>query len=466
MVGTSKYWQICRLSLASNRGYELREITTAKEFYHQIQMHSSSITEIDFLLTSFRGNSAPAGLCLRCYISYSILKACKRLSVLFSSNYNFSDRDLLPFVLNDDGQREVILADDHKTQVIVDRDGNKQPSQYKLFTVDILASYKSDDSSMSLANWAFLQTKQNNELKQFLAEFGFQHLSNWAMLNRVGVKQLSQLAPDDRQLIEVYHEVYRRDRRQQTSSRGKCPNPNTEQLEEMQGLLRSRNCIFPTTQAILAGLNKVAELLRQYDIWSYRESLEVYEPESGDYIARRDLPTDESNDAIASEENELLDFIRNSLDRALVSAIEQSVTMRLAKLTKSKKYRPFANKFITGLKLYYCEGMSLKEITPILKFGNWDRARRILNPGEFLNSVRSQTMNQLLEIILQKIEDLGLGDISNNPDRLQNLSIQIETFADEAVFQAAAAEIKAGKNRNLKSLYAQQVRLYCQSSNP
>jgi hypothetical protein len=110
--------------------------------------------------------------------------------------------------------------------------------------------------------------------------------------------------------------------------------------------------------------------------------------------------------------------------------------------------------------------MSLKEITPILKFGNWDRARRILNPGEFLNSVRSQTMNQLLEIILQKIEDLGLGDISNNPDRLQNLSIQIETFADEAVFQAAAAEIKAGKNRNLKSLYAQQVRLYCQSSNP
>lgn len=108
--------------------------------------------------------------------------------------------------------------------------------------------------------------------------------------------------------------------------------------------------------------------------------------------------------------------------------------------------------------------MSLKEIVPVLELGNWDRARRVLNPGEFLSSVRTQTIKLLLDIILQKLADLGLDEIANQPDRLENLSIQIEVFADEAVFQAATAEIKAGKNRSLKSLYAQQVRLYCQSS--
>ena len=192
----------------------------------------------------------------------------------------------------------------------------------------------------------------------------------------------------------------------------------------------------------------------------------MYEPESGSYTARRDLPTNDSNDAIAFEEAELLNFIRDSLQQTLVDAIKQATSLRIAKLTKSQKYRPFADKFITGLELYYCQGMSLKEITPVLEFGNWDRARRVLNPGEFLNSVRTQTVGKLLEIILEKIKELGLSDLSSNPDGLENLTTEIEAFADEAVFQAATAEIKVGKNRNLKSLYAQQVRLYCQSLKP
>ncbi|VEP12564.1 conserved hypothetical protein [Hyella patelloides LEGE 07179] len=461
MNGLSKYWQICRLSLANNQGYEFKEITAAQEFSQNL----SSTEAINTLLPSFNSNSSVAGLCLRCYISYPILKSCQKLAALFSSNDNFNYRDLLPFVLNDDGQQEIILAEDGKTQLIIDRDGNTQAAQYRLFTVEIVASYKSDNSSMSLDNWAFLQTKQHPELKKFLAEFGFQHLSDWAMLNSTGVKQIAQLTTSDRQLIEVFHAVYRRDRRQQKVKRmGKCPNPTQEQLQEMQTLLRERNCIFPSAKSVFAALKKVASLLRQYDIWSYREPLEIYEPDSGNYAFRNDLPTENSNNALASEEQELLNFIQDSLNKALVTAIKQTISTRIAKLNKSTKYRPFAAKFVTGLELYYCQKKSLGEIAPLLGFSNWSQARRVLNPGDILNTVRTQTVQRLLTIILQKTQNLGLTDTSPSANDLQSLSIQIEAFADEAVFQAATAEIKSGKHRDLQSLYAQKIRLYCQQS--
>ncbi|VEP16273.1 conserved hypothetical protein [Hyella patelloides LEGE 07179] len=461
MSGLSKYWQICRLSLTNNQGYEFQEITAAQELSQEL----SSTETINLLLSLFKSKSSVAGLCLRCYVSYSILKSCQKLAALFSSNHNFSYHDLLPFVLNDDGKREIMLAEDGKTQLIIDRDGNTQVSQYKLFTVEIIGSYKSDSSSMSLDNWAFLQTKQHPELKKFLAEFGFQHLSDWAMLNNIGVKQMAQLAPRNRNLIEVFHAVYRRDRRQQKVKRlGKCPNPTQEQLQEMQTLLRERNCIFPSAESVFAALKKVASLLRQYDIWSYREPLEIYEPDSGNYAFRNDLPTENSNNAIASEEQELLNFLQDSLNKALVTAIEQTISTRIAKLNKSGKYRPFAAKFVTGLELYYCQKKSLGEITPLLGFSNWSQARRVLNPGEILNTVRIQTVQQLLTIIWQKTQNLGLTDASPSANYLQSLSIQIEAFADEAVFQAATSEIKSGKHRDLQSLYAQKIRLYCQQS--
>ncbi|MEM6612017.1 MAG: hypothetical protein AAF652_07140 [Cyanobacteria bacterium P01_C01_bin.72] len=465
MNGLSRYWQIYHLSLVSNRGYEVSEIATAREFYEELANREPQIqTEvIAILLAQFKANSPQAGLCLRCYISSPILRACQKLAALFSSNYNFSYRDLLPFVLDDDGQRNIVLAKDGKTQLLINCEGNSQTSQYKFFSIEILTTYKTSNSSLNLDNWTFLQTKQHPEIKKYLAEFGFQNFSDWSLLNRVGVKQIAQLAPEDRHLVEVFHAVYRRDRRQRKAKKvGKCPNPTEIQLTEMQALLRDHNCIYPNLKAVFSALKKVANLIRQYDIWSYREPLEVYEPDTGNYTPRQDLYANDSNNAIAAEEQELLDFIRQSLDLALDSAISQTGTNRLEKLNKSKKYRPFAAKFIEGLQLYYCQKMSLREITDRLEFGSWDRARRILNPGDFLNAVRANTIQQLLNTILEKSRDLGLSEVAVNPDYLQNLSIQIEAFADETIFSAATAEMKAGKNRELKSLYAQKIRLYCQ----
>ena len=206
-------------------------------------------------------------------------------------------------------------------------------------------------------------------------------------------------------------------------------------------------------------LKQVATQLRQYDIWSFRAPLEIQEPETGTYVPRPDLPHNSTNE-IDVEEQEFLEFLHHQFQLALVDAIAFEIEKKLIKLQKSKRYAPLAQQFIPGLQLYYCQGKSLKEIAPQLGMTSWDQARRILNPGGLLSQVRENCVQQLLEKILNQISLKGLTSIPPDPDYLKTLTQQIEDFVDQEVFQAAAAEIKAGKNRSLNSLYAQQLRLY------
>ena len=77
----------------------------------------------------------------------------------------------------------------------------------------------------------------------------------------------------------------------------------------------------------------VATQLRQYDIWSYREPLEIQEPDTGSYVLRPDLPHDATNE-IDVEQQELLQFLHQQFQLALVSAIEQEIRTSITKLQK------------------------------------------------------------------------------------------------------------------------------------
>jgi hypothetical protein len=91
---------------------------------------------------------------------------------------------------------------------------------------------------------------------------------------------------------------------------------------------------------------------------------------------------------------------------------------------------------------------------------SWDQARRVLNPGELLDKVRELTVQQVLDKTLEKAQDFGLTQIPPEPNYLKTLSEQIESFADAEIFTEAVEEIRAGKNRSMNSLYAQQLRFY------
>ena len=475
MKTLSRYWKICRISLNNEKTrYEYFLVPTAQKFFNQIFSHLSNPQKKDIQTTlnayfNAKNSSvaaidrALAGLCLRCHVSYPILKACQQIDNLFAGEKQFTYEDLLPFVLNDDGKTLIVLDEKDKTQLILNEEGKTRTTAYQFFTVEILRTYRFNSrTSMSLDNWAYLQTKQNRELKNFLSEFGFQHLSDWALLNRARSLQLESLSTRSSHLVKVFHLVYRRDRiKQRQKGVRRCPDPNEAQLQEMLACLRKQNVIIKTTLELMKELKQVATQLRQYDIWSYRKPLESYDLDTGNYTLRQDLPHNSLNE-LDLEERELLEFLHNSLWLALREGIEQEICTRINKLEKSQKYAFFAQKFIPGLQLYYCQGLSLSKIAPQLGMTSWDQARRVLNPGDLLSKIRTLTVQQLFDKILNLIKSKVLAKIPLEPDYLKTLLKVIEAFVDEEIFQEAAAEIKAGKNRSLDSLYAQQLRIYCQ----
>ncbi|NJP10962.1 MAG: hypothetical protein HC866_17005 [Leptolyngbyaceae cyanobacterium RU_5_1] len=466
---SSRYWNIWCISPASEkRGYENCLIPVAQEFARN---HISSAQEVDVqsaLLSYFHVKSATvaariqsqAGLCLRCYVSASILKACYTIDHLFGSDKSFTYRDLLPFVLNDDGKTAVILDRNRKVQLVVMGDEPPQVSTYRFFSVEVLRTFRFEaQSSLSLENWTYLRTKQNAELKQFLAEFGFQHLSDWALLNRARPHQLERLSERDRQLVNVFHGVYRRDRRRQATGVKRCPDPTTEQLQEMLTDLQQRNVTIFTASELMQALKLVAVQLRQYDIWSHRVPLEVQDPDTGRDTIRADLPSSQLDESDL-EQQELLMFFHRQLHLALNAAIAQELRDRVAALERSKKYAPLAPQYIPGLRLYYSQALSLKEIAPLLGMSSWDQARRVLNPGDLLNKVRALTVQQVLDRVLEQAQQKGFAATPPEPNYLRTLAEQVEAIADQDIFQAAVEEMRAGQGRSFNSVYAQQLRLY------
>jgi hypothetical protein len=482
MIGLSRFWKMWQITPAADgQGYRHSDLPLAQSFLQTFSSHpsffdsantdrppfnpfsfdasSTSATALSVrLFTHFLSpiasidERARAGLCLRCYVSDPILYTCKKIAHLFGSA-QFSYRDLLPLVLNDDGQTGVVLQDGEPVTAEA-----QERLTYPFFSIKILQSFEPNaPTSMSLENWAYFKTKQNPEIKAFLTEFGFQHLSDWALLNRIRKNQLERLNESDRQLVAAFHSVYRRDRRQQERQRTKCPVPSPPQLSEMASVVDR----LLSPDQILSALQQIATQLRQYDVWSSREPLEVYDPDTAAYQPRSDLVS-ESVDEWALERGELQTFLVEEFQVSLNQAIAKSVGDRLTALSQSRTYAAFASQLIPGLQLYYGQGLSLKDIAPRLKMTSWDQARRILNPGELLSRVRALTVQQVLHKTLEKATQMGLTRDPPTADYLKNLVEQIEAFADAEIFQRAAEELRAGKSRTMTSLYAQHLRSHLQ----
>lgn len=472
MNTSDRYWKIWRIDPAQKKlGYKRINVEMAQEFVNSQFADIENTAIQSSLFSIFKGDfpnidlfhRAKAGLCLRCYISEAILLECKKIDYLYSGEKRFNYWDLLPFVLNDDGKNLIILDKDGKTQLNVDKNNQLKQSTFDCFALKILQTYNADlQSGMSLDNWAHLQTRQNHEIKKFLSEFGLKHLTDWAILNRVGAEQLERLSLEERYIVEAYHAVYRRDRQlSRNPVCRKCPDPTSAQLEEMLVYLRSRQVSINTTLLLFEALKRIAFLFRRYDIWTYRENLYVYDVQSETSIPRSDLYTDDFNE-INIEEQELLQFLREHLDSALAKAIKQQCETNIQRLQKSRNYAPYAQKYIWGLQLYYHDAMTLKQITPILKMTSWNQARRILNPGEVLSGVRAKTTELMLEAILKLAAQKSLTNIPPSEKYFANLIKQVELYIDKEIFQEASEEMRTGTNRKMNSVYAQAICAYIQ----
>ena len=484
----SKYWKILRINPGSEGvGYKKEPLPLACDFFRTefpevieparrsqslIQQHHSIQTA---LYSKFITNKscddirtiANAGLCLRSYISYSIVAACKILASRFAATGQLTYRDLLPYVLNDDGGMQVVLGQDGE-QLVLHRNGKLEKTEYQLFSVEMLRKFNPSAGRISsLDNWVHLQIRQNKDLKNFLVERGFVISSDWALLNRAGPNQLDSLSDRERKIIIAFHSVYRRDRRRQQRAPQKCPPPSLEQLQEMQQFLREQEITFSLPEQLETELKRLGQILRQYALWSMNgmpqsESLEEVDSSASEQTELFD--PNSNNDLEQMAQQELREFCYQLLIKCLDLGIEQSVNEHINSLSQRPRYAMFASKVKVILKLVYCQRQSQSKIAEELGMTNQSQVSRVLNPTTLLKRVRYWTIEHFFQALLSKVSSLKLATLSTDLDYLKNLMQHIEAFVDAEVFQAAVTEIKTAKNRSMNSLYAQRLRHYIEKS--
>lgn len=488
----SKYWEIIRIDPGGKGcGYKIQGLPLASEFF---QAQFPELAEVEMPVRShippqqhryiqavlhdqFTRHTTPqtttldlqsqfkAGLCLRAYVAYAILKACKILANQFQGTGRFSYQDLLPYVLNDDGRIQVILDPETKIQLILKSKDETPKATYPLFSVDVLRTFNPKAHQVvSLDNWTHRQIQQNKEIKDFLAEQGFYKSSDWALLNRAGKGQLDLLSLRECHLIEAFHAIYRRDRRQQQKKRGQlCPAPTPEQLQAMQQHLQTQEIYFNHIGHLETELKQVAQVLRQYAIWHSNgmppsEFLEAIDPYTNTQKEFCDPNSINTLEQIAQQE--FREFCHQQLIQCLDWGIEQGICELTDQLKQRRNYAAFASNVVTILQLAYCQGYSQSKIADTLGMNNQSQVSRVLTPTKLLNQIRRWTVKRFLQILSSKESTLNIETISTDPNYLDNLLHYIEAFVDTEIFQAAVAEIKTAKRCSMNSLYAQRLRQY------
>ncbi|NJN20109.1 MAG: hypothetical protein HC812_01495 [Leptolyngbya sp. RL_3_1] len=248
MTLDSRYWTLLHLD-GSGRCHR-RPIAAARTWLqHQLDQGAVTLAEeteslATGLLQRWRcsspddpgdpDNSAMALLCLRCYVSHSIHRACGQLGYKFGATHQFRSEDLYPYALDDDGQ---------------------PLGTYRPLTVHILETYQSEGRGPTaqrarLESWAMHVTRNHTELNQFLLEQGVYRATDWSILNDTTVEQVARILGEfhglshaevaaAQTLLSTYHQVYRRDRLQQRrqGQRGRCSLPTEAQLSQINGAL-------------------------------------------------------------------------------------------------------------------------------------------------------------------------------------------------------------------------------------
>jgi hypothetical protein len=427
-----RYWNLVRLAEGGDRRTQV--LPAVKLWLEQGFSSGSEDSEIQRRL--FDRAEPQAKLALRCFVSYQIGQVCQQLAAQFGPTHGFGMRDLLPYVLDDDGR---------------DR------TSYQPLSVKILSTF--DPERASLTTWTMRLVKHHRELNQFLVECGVYLLSDWAILNDTTPVKLRRVLTEyqptarvelDRavELLEAYHGVYRGDRllARQQGAKGSCPTPTGEQLDRMAGLLD-----LPSSQGILSRLQRLAQNLRQYRLATRggamrTVSLDAKNPDEqslGDRLAAKEADSGESN------VGEFLAAYRREFGSALGLGLAQVVSQRQAKLKPPKD-----GHFLVGMKLFHCQGMSMTDIAPQVGLQAQFQVSRLLNLKAFREDVRHALLMTLKGAVA------GLAERFVESDRLLALDSQIEgalTTQVDALIQDASSQAQSPKDFASMSLFAKTL---------
>jgi hypothetical protein len=432
MDDASKYWKLVRIDAAGNR--KIQEIPAAISFFRQVfgdLMENDDVSDEEIqrqLLHLFWNASGKKSLfaerCLLCFISWILEQGCLKLERKFGENHNFSCSDLLPYVLDDNGQ----LSTDRS---------------YECFSRQILRTF--DLQKGSLTTWVMMKLKQHSHLNKFLLEeCGVYLISDWAILNDTKAKQLERILKEfynlseaeikeAQCLLEGYHNVYRFQRLQQIrkGARGICIPPTTQQLQSIAQYIKSNIGRLFDDIAVSTKLKKLASQLREYRIYVRggrlpADSIDAVN-EFGYNSLVENIPAPQTNNLLEESDNqaEFLQYYRDKLQICLLSALAKVTESRVRQL--QSKSGDKAQMFLTALELFQCQNLAMKKIAEVLGLRAQDAVTKLLKLKEFRADVRQEMLVLLRDSVTE------IAKIYADVRALKKLDTQLDVVLSEEI---------------------------------
>jgi hypothetical protein len=450
MTTALKYWQLVRLNSAGERRVET--IAIAKSFFQQCFAHQTEALEaqIHRILLLYLGddtNRDAAKLCLRCYVSHQIEQVSIQLERQFGGQHGFTQRDLLPLVLTDDGRIPLPTA------------------AWRSLGSEIVETF--DPSRSSLNTWVLRQVRHHRDMNTFLLERGVYLITDWALLNDTTPTQAKRILSEFYNLtlpevnaachlLQGYHQVYRQDRLKQRLSgqlKGKatCSTPTTEQLSRIAACLES-TASTSSHQSVLTRLQTLASQLRQYRIHVRGGNLLTVSSDQPETYEKATWVAAPETDSDGDSVNEFLNFYREQLTHCLDETLEQVTGDRLIYLQRKKP--DLEKPFLLALQLFHCQGQSMGEIATKLGMQAQYQVTRLIKLKEFRADVQQRLLKTLTSRVLDRAKDYA------TPECLHNLQQQVEAALDDQVttlIEHVEAEAAIAKKQPLRSLFARRL---------
>jgi hypothetical protein len=449
-----RYWQLVTIDATGKR--KIQEITLAKAFFaDQFPQYTPDNdvpdTEVQRELlkisqTDNTDRSLLAERCLLCLISWQIEQVCWQLEAQFGKAHGFNSNDLLPYVLDDDGKLE-------------------ETGTYECLGRKILQSF--DWEKSNLTTWINIKVKQHPELNQFLLDLGLYRVTDWAILNDTQPKKLQKILADFHSLtskeiehflalLKSYHIIYKSQRLQECAlgNKGICPQPTTQQLQQIAVRLQSQIGQTLDNQTVMVQLQELANYLREYRIYHKSGSL----PTVAEYP--NDVADIKASDENENKQIEFLQLYRSQFWVCLDESLDIVVTSWVKKLQLKKGNK--ARNFLKALQLFHCEKMSMTDIARNLGLRAQDAVTRLLNLKDF----RSDVQREFLQKLCDRVIDLA-GNYSH-PDKLKNLEHQLASILhsqSSVLFREAEIEAKTVKNNSPNSIFSKKLCRYLDSLN-
>ena len=394
-MNCSRYWTIHALNGACcHQTQVLKEVK--KHLEQQLQEHFADrqvqTQLMRYVVPSLAEKACFGHLALRCFVSSVLYFECIERAKKQGTMHHFCADDLLPIVLDPIASYRNL--------------DNMQPLREEIsLTTTILETFNPEKANLSTYTKLCLKGWRN--LKLFLLEHGVIDVTNWALLCDRTPSSLARILIDypfprsilaqssfgfdelsDRhyfhtqaevgaavELLQCFHQVYRQQRLQETTSRKPYLPPTEKQLQEMGQQLHCSEA------SILSELLELAKKLRHYVLHLSKSSSNTpFVP--------------------ASPQDEGAEWLHQHLSPYLQSAIQSVIQHRyqyLVRKDRSRKKKQ-AHQYLQALNLFFCHNQPMGEIALTLEVSQ-PTVSRLLD----LSTLRSDVS---LEILAQAPQDL------------------------------------------------------------